>query len=130
MNTSGINGFYPFKLTTDANAVTGNWRALIKVGGATFSKTVKIETVKPNRLKIRLNVGEVIDASRGSFSSSLSSQWLHGAPAANLKATVEMTLSYLGNPFKGYEAYSFNNPANKFNSDTYTIFDGRLDLWR
>lgn len=127
VNTSGINGFYPFKLTTDANAVTGNWRALIKVGGATFSKTVKIETVKPNRLKIRLNVGEVIDASRGSFSSSLSSQWLHGAPAANLKATVEMTLSYLGNPFKGYEAYSFNNPANKFNSDTYTIFDGRLD---
>lgn len=127
VNTSGINGFYPFKLVTDANAVTGNWRALIKVGGATFSKTVKIETVKPNRLKIRLNIGEVIDASRGSFLGNLSSQWLHGAPASNLKASVEMTLSYLANPFKGYETYSFNNPVNKFNSDTYTIFDGRLD---
>ncbi|SHE38159.1 alpha-2-macroglobulin family protein [Dysgonomonas macrotermitis] len=127
VNTNGINGFYPFKLATDANAVTGNWRAVIKVGGATFSKTVKIETVKPNRLKIRLNVGEVLDASRGSFSSGLSSQWLHGAPASNLKATVEMSLSYLSNPFKGYESYSFNNPVNKFNSDTYTIFEGRLD---
>lgn len=127
VNTSGVNGFYPFKLKTDANAVTGNWRSIIKVGGATFSKTIKIETVKPNRLKIRLALDEVLDASRGSFTTSLSSQWLHGAPATNLKATVEMNLSAVNNPFKGYEEYSFNNPINYFNTDKYTIFDSRLD---
>lgn len=127
VNTSGTDSFYPFKLTTDPNAVTGNWRAVIKVGGASFSKTIRIETVKPNRLKVRLNVGSILDASRGSFSSTLSSQWLHGAPASNLKAKVEMTLSSVSTPFKGYEAYSFNNPASNFYSDTYTIFDGRLD---
>ncbi len=127
VNTSGVDGFYAFKLATDPGAITGNWRADIKVGGATFSKTLRIETVKPNRLKVRLNVGELIDASNGVLNSNLSSQWLHGAPAANLKASVEMTLSLADNPFKGYEAYSFNNPTSNFTSDTYTIYDGRLD---
>lgn len=127
VNTSGKDGFYTFKLATDPGAITGNWRAAIKVGGATFSKTIRIETVKPNRLKVRLNVGELIDASKGVLNTTLSSQWLHGAAASNLKASVEMTLSLAGNPFKGYEAYSFNNPASNFTTDTYTIYEGRLD---
>lgn len=127
VNTTGDNGFYPFKLATDANAITGNWRSVIKVGGASFYKTIKIETVKPNRLKVRLNVGEMIDASTSRANMTISSQWLHGAPAANLKAKVEMTLSKANNPFKGYDAYSFNNPASNFYSDTYTLFDGQLN---
>lgn len=127
MSTKGIDGFYSFRMATDPSAITGNWQSQIKVGGATFSKTLKIETVKPNRLKIRLNAGNMIDANRGSFAGSLSSQWLHGAPASNLAAKVEMTLSAAPNPFAGYTKYSFNNPASNFTSDTYTIFDGRLD---
>ncbi|MDU1889723.1 MAG: MG2 domain-containing protein [Dysgonomonas sp.] len=126
-STTGKDGFYPFRMATDPNAITGNWQARVKVGGVTFSKTLKIETVKPNRLKIRLNMGEMINAGSGSFTGSLSSQWLHGAPASNLKAKVEMTLSRAGNPFKGYEKYTFNNPASNFSSDTYTVFDGQLD---
>ncbi|MFT3993431.1 MAG: MG2 domain-containing protein [Dysgonomonas sp.] len=127
MSTSGKDGFYAFRMATDPSAITGNWQAQIKVGGATFSKTLKVETVKPNRLKIRLDAGKLINASLGSFSASLSSQWLHGATASNLAAKVEMTLSTAGNPFEGYTQYSFNNPATNFASDTYTIFDGRLD---
>ncbi|MFV0469367.1 MAG: alpha-2-macroglobulin family protein [Dysgonomonas sp.] len=127
VQTSSVGGFYPFKLATDPSAQTGNWSAVIKVGGTSFRKTIKIETIKPNRLKVRLNVGEFLDASKNSIVTSLSSQWLHGAPASNLKANVEMTLSTASNPFKGYESYSFNNPTNKFSTDTYTIFDGRLD---
>lgn len=126
-STAGKDGFYPFRMATDASAITGNWQARVKVGGVTFFKTLKIETVKPNRLKIRLDVGDMIDAGAGSFTGALSSQWLHGAPAANLAAKVEMTLSTAGVPFNGYEQYSFNNPTSSFSSDTYTIFDGRLD---
>lgn len=127
MATSGKEGFYIFPMSTAPDAITGNWQARVKVGGATFSKTIKIETIKPNRLKIRLNIGDMINASSGSFTGTLSSQWLHGAPAANLKANVEMKLSSASNPFKGYERYSFKNPASNFVSDTYTIFDGQLD---
>ncbi|WP_029903620.1 alpha-2-macroglobulin [Prevotella sp. 10(H)] len=127
VSTSGKYGFYPFRMATDASAITGNWQARVKVGGVTFYKTLKIETVKPNRLKVRLDAGEMIDAGSGTFSAELSSQWLHGAPAANLAAKVEMTLSSVGTPFKGYENYAFNNPASNFSSDTYTVFDGKLD---
>ncbi|MDR2955703.1 MAG: hypothetical protein LBV43_11530 [Prevotella sp.] len=127
VSTSGKDGFYAFRMTTDPDAITGNWQARVKVGSVTFYKTLKIETVKPNRLKIRLNVGDMIKAGSGSFSGSLSSQWLHGVPASNLAAKVEMTLSKVSVPFKGYEKYDFNNPATNFSSDTYTIFDGKLD---
>src|SRR5690606_3749879 len=50
--TSGLNGFYAFKTQTDPDAPTGNYVAEVKVGGASFTKTLKIETVRPNRLKI------------------------------------------------------------------------------
>ncbi len=127
VQNSSVDGFYSFRLSTDPNAPTGNWSTVIRVGGATFRKTLKIETIKPNRLKVRLNMGDLIDASKGSFPMSLSSQWLHGAAASNLKSNVEMTLRTVSNPFKGYESYTFNNPANKFSADTYTIYDGKLD---
>ena len=127
VSTSGKDGFYTFRIATDPSAITGNWQARVKVGGVTFSKTLKIETVKPNRLKVRLDAGEMIDAGSGSFTAGLSSQWLHGAPASGLKAKVEMTLSKASTPFAGYEKYTFNNPASNFTSDTYTVFDGSLD---
>lgn len=127
ITTTNVDGFYTFKTATNPSDETGNWQSVIKVGGASFTKNLRIETVKPNRLKIRLNAGDLIEASRGTFNGSISSQWLHGAPAANLKAKVEMSLSPVEKPFKGYDKYSFNNPATNFVSDSYTLFDSRLD---
>ncbi len=47
-----------FHTATDADAPTGSWLAKVKAGGATFTKNIRIETVKPNRLKVRLDFGE------------------------------------------------------------------------
>lgn len=127
MSTNGIDGFYAFRMATDPDAITGAWRAEVSVGGATFSKALNIETVKPNRLKIRFDAGKRIDASQGSITGSLSSQWLHGAPASGLAASVEAKLTMVQVPFKEYAKYSFNNPATNFYSETYNLFDGRLD---
>ena len=121
------DGFYPFRMATSEDALTGNWMANIKVGGVEFSQRIRIETVKPNRLKVRLKTGDMVMANQGRFTGTISSQWLHGAPAANLKAKVEMTLSKASIPFEGYEGYTFNNPITSFSSDTYDIFDGTLD---
>ena len=52
--TVGLNGFYNFTTTTEKSSPTGNWTARIKVGGAWFTKNIKIETIMPNRLKIKL----------------------------------------------------------------------------
>lgn len=127
LSAGGQNGFYTFRMATDPDDITGYWRAQVKVGGATFNKSLRIETVKPNRLKVRLDAGKMIDASEGKLHATLSSQWLHGAPASNLKANVEMRLISVYNPFSNYSDYSFKNPASNFYSDTYTLFDGVLD---
>lgn len=124
---TGTNGFYPFRMATNEDAITGAWRANIKIGGVDFSQRVRIETVKPNRLKVRLNMDDIVEASSRSFTATLSSQWLHGAPASNLKSKVEMTLSKASTPFEGYQGYVFNNPASTFSGDTYDLFEGRLD---
>jgi uncharacterized protein YfaS (alpha-2-macroglobulin family) len=55
VRTHSINGFYDFRTSTESSDKTGNWRAQVTVGGSVFSKIVKVETVKPNRLKIKLD---------------------------------------------------------------------------
>jgi len=44
---------YQFKVATRASDPTGNWEAKVSIGGVHFYKSLKIETIKPNRLKIK-----------------------------------------------------------------------------
>ena len=126
--TKGINGFYAYHVPTKDDDPTGLWNAYVKVGGTSFHKPVRIETIKPNRLKINLKLpSERIDASKGTISATLTSSWLTGVAAHNLKTKVEMTLSKTQTKFKGYENYIFNNPATDFSSDKLEIADGNLD---
>ncbi|MDD4727426.1 MAG: alpha-2-macroglobulin family protein, partial [Dysgonamonadaceae bacterium] len=99
----------------------------IKVGGTSFYQPLRIESIKPNRLKVRLETDSVFDASKGAFSGTLNAQWLHGAPASNLKAEVNLSLSKSDMPFKNYENYEFNNPLSQFNTNQYKLFEGNLN---
>ncbi len=127
IKTNGENGFYTFRFATPSAAETGVWQAYVKVGGTRFYKPIRIETIKPNRLKVRLDTDSIIHAASGVISGTLASQWLHGAPASNLKADVELTLSRTEAPFKGYAGYTFNNPVVNFESNRTTIFQGILN---
>ena len=49
VSSKAAMGVYRFDFVTDSEAPTGDWMATAKVGGATFNKSVKIETIKPNR---------------------------------------------------------------------------------
>ncbi len=128
VSTNGVNGLYAFNIPTKQEDPTGLWNAYVKVGGATFHKSLRIETIKPNRLKINLDFkGSRIDAFKGDVDASLNSAWLTGAIARNLKAKVEMTLNKTNTQFKGYEKYIFNNPATNFTTDQLELFDGILN---
>ncbi len=128
ISTEGLNGFYRFDIPTRMDDPTGLWSAYIKIGGNTFHKSLRIETVKPNRLKVNLEIpSSIIDASSGSIDATLTSNWLTGATARNLKAKVEMTFSKVNVPFKGYESYVFNNPGSRLYSENIEIFDGALN---
>ena len=124
--TSGLNGVYDFRTATEGDAPTGNWLAKVSVGGSSFTKTIKIETVKPNRLKINIDFGTEV-LKRGPAAGTLNALWLHGAVARNLKADIEMDLSSTTTSFKDHQDYTFDDPAKSFESEEELVFEGRLD---
>lgn len=124
--TSSENGFYHFPVTTRPDDPTGNWYARVQAGGAVFEQRIKVEAVKPNRLKIDLALpSTIVPGPRQT--ASLSSSWLHGAPAPNLKTVVEAELFTIKTTFKGFEKFSFDNPGAVFTPSSQVIFDGRLN---
>jgi len=127
-STSGLNGVYAFPIPTHADDPTGLWNAYVKVGGATFHKSLRIETIKPNRLKINIEIpGNKLVSTVNQTPITVRSAWLTGATAQNLKTKVEMTLSRTNTQFAGYERYIFNNPASEFTTSTLDVFEGTLN---
>lgn len=126
--TEGLNGYYVFRTATDPSAPTGNWMAKVNVGGASFEKRLKIETIMPNRLKINLDFGtRKVLGILGDDPVTLSSSWLFGAPARNLKAKVDATLSQQTTKFDGYADYLFDDPTATYSSQVTSVFDGKLN---
>jgi len=126
IRTTSLNGMYDFRAATEGDAPTGNWLAKIIVGGSRFSKTIRIETVKPNRLKINIDFEKDV-LSKGSNIGTLNAKWLHGAIAKKLKADIEMNLTSTRTSFKDYNDYVFDDPSKSFEADEQMIYDGQLD---
>jgi uncharacterized protein YfaS (alpha-2-macroglobulin family) len=128
VRSSSENGFYDFHTATASDAPTGNWKAKVKVGGTEFTETIKIETVKPNRLKINLDFGvDKITAGNNNISGDLEVKWLHGAPGKNLRATFEVLLAKAETKFAKYPEYVFDDPTRDFHSETQPVFDDVTD---
>lgn len=122
-----LNNVYYFPITTAPTAPTGNWNATISVGGASFSKTLKVETIKPNRLKVNLDfVDDIIPAS-GTLEGTARVNWLHGAPARNLKIKTDVTIRSSNSGFKTFPNYNFFDPVRSFNEVDLTVLDGQLN---
>lgn len=124
------NHVYSHTFKTSMDDVTGNWQINVKVGGAQFSHTVKVETVKPNRLKINAEFGDddsdILNIS-DNIEGKLKVTWLHGAIADHLKADVRVKVTSKYTAFKDYPSYYFGNESRYFSGDETTIFDGTLD---
>lgn len=128
VKTLNTNGFYTFPVATSAEAPTGNYRAVVAVGGAKFEKNLKIETVMPNRLKIKIDFGkEAITAEDGEINGNMSATWLHGAIADGLEADVNVKLTSVPTKFSTYTDYNFDDPVRYFSPESYQVFSGQLD---
>lgn len=128
VQSQSIEGIYSFTMSTDKDAPTGNWQAKVKIGGAEFSKTLKIETVKPNRLKIKLDFGrDRISVLDKEIAGDLHVQWLHGAKAKNLKAAFEVQLAAAKTSFEGYNGFSFDDASKEYYGESQEVFEGRVD---
>lgn len=125
---SPLNGFYHYKLKTQDSSPTGNWRAVIKYGNQYFDKLIPVEAIVPNRLKIDLGLPDrklTKEDDKSDF--TLSSQWLNGATASDLKADIKMRASKATTRIAGFDAYIFDDPTRELGNTQRTIFEGKLD---
>lgn len=123
----GVGGFYAFRTRTAGDAPTGNYTARVRVGGTTFEEQLKVEMVRPNRLKIAVDFHTDMIKAQDEVEGKLSSTWLHGAIARNLKADVAVTLQPRGTRFARFADYAFDDPVRRFEPESQTLFEGNLD---
>jgi uncharacterized protein YfaS (alpha-2-macroglobulin family) len=114
-------------MPTEPDAPTGAWNVNVNVGGVTFTKRLRIETIKPNRLKISLTMppkkllrGEPLDA-------AMHVEWLQGATARNLKYDIQGTFISTPTTFSGYKKFYFDDPSKIFNSEESKVISGVTD---
>ena len=118
---------YPFYFKTNPDDPTGNWQLVLKVGAVQFSKTIRIETVKPNRLKVEVKFNDELLSAQKTTGGSITSKWLHGSPAKGLKAKVDVSFSTYAPSFKNYKAFDFSTPYNNYYGEQTTVFENTLN---
>jgi len=118
---------FKFVVTTQASAPTGNWEAMVSVGGAHFYKSIKIETIKPNRLKIKNGFEGKTLSANAKTTGNLQVLWLHGAIAKGLKVEMQAKFIKQKTDFKGYLNYIFDDPAQNFSTEEVNIYSGVTD---
>jgi len=122
-----ISNHYKFIMPTSQDAETGNWEAVVQVGGATFRKSIFIETIKPNRLKIKTTFISKILKAKTKNTGKINVNWLHGAIAKDLKVDVSVKYHKIQTVFKGFEKFIFDDPARTFSSEEAVVFEGRTN---
>ncbi|WP_121665969.1 alpha-2-macroglobulin family protein [Mesonia aquimarina] len=120
------NGMYYFPIATQKNDPTGNWTATVNIGGARFTKYLKVATVKPNRLKIKLDFDQEILKANQPISGNITSKWLHGAPARNLRTEVDVKLTPAASAFQEFKDYNFTDPVRDFETVEMKLVDKKL----
>lgn len=126
VNTKPVNDIYCFAVPTNVSDETGLWTARFKVGTSTITKYIRVETVKPNRLEIKLDLPEVVSLSRNER-ISLISKWLNGMKAGNLKTEVDLKLRESETSFKSFANYSFVNETAEFEPQEIALLSGQLN---
>jgi len=127
VKTANLNGFYTFILKTAPSSPTGNWTVKMQVGGSTFARNLRIETVKPNRMKINLTFPITVLRKGVSENGKLQVNWLHGAPASNTTVKIEASAAPGKTEFAAFKGYVFDDPSKKIAAQDITVYNGKTD---
>jgi uncharacterized protein YfaS (alpha-2-macroglobulin family) len=124
---SGPNGHVYFPIETSQSDPTGNWLAELQVADEKFTKVLRIEMAKPNRLKVEVEVPEKIPPGEESLEGTITCRYLFGAPGANLEATVKVALAPRDFRADDYRDFIFTSPLRKLDPRTQEAFAGKLN---
>jgi uncharacterized protein YfaS (alpha-2-macroglobulin family) len=125
---NGRDGFYSFRLQTREDALTGNWRASFQVGSRVFTHPLKIETIVPYRLKLKLDPDKAyLTQTDREIGLNLKSMYLMGNPSPGLAASIRIELGHLPKKSSKFPTFSFGNEAVFYKSVSAKVFEGKLD---
>jgi len=127
VQTGGRLGVYSFVMPTDADVPTGAWMAKVDVGGVSFEKRLRIEAIKPNRLKIDLPIPSAPLLRGETTEVPMHVEWLQGATARNLKYDIQGTFVSSPTRFANYAAFTFDDPSKTFGSEESNLISGTTD---
>lgn len=119
-------GLYVFRFATESDVPTGAWNLQATVGGTHFQKRVRIESIKPNRLKIGLSLPQLLVKGEP-LNGRLHVEWLQGAKARRLKYELQGSFISTQTKFEKYPDYLFDDPGRSFNSEESTLIQGTTD---
>ena len=122
----GLNHLYTFKIPTKDSDLTGKWNATISVGGATFQKNLKIETIKPNRLKINIKTDAKVLSKNNQV--NITAKWLHGAIAKELKVESTLMLKPQKTSFDNFPSFVFDDPSKHFETEETNVLNDKLNI--
>ena len=123
----GSNGHVYFPISTELTDPTGNWLAELTIGDQKFTQVLRIETIKPFRLKIDTDLPEKLMPPNLKIDGFITSKYLFGAPASKLETVVKAQLSKATFVPPDYPDYVFSSPLKTFQERQLTIFKGKLN---
>lgn len=123
------NGLYDCRFFTDINDLTGYWRLEMEYGGKIYFKDIRIETIRPNRLKLDMVfANDKLLKLEDDKSAPVIVKWMHGLPAKELATEVSMLQKSLSNPFgTNYKNYIFDDIRINYQREIGLVKDGKTD---
>lgn len=130
--TLSTEGGADFNFTLPASAATGEYTARVEVPGQTSpvigSCSFAVEDFVPPRIEVSVNAQKKQLTAENSLKVDLSSQYLFGAPGADLKYELGYRASKKAFSPKNFDGYSFGNNEKKFTSESNLRYlTGALD---
>jgi uncharacterized protein YfaS (alpha-2-macroglobulin family) len=122
----GPNGLVHFAIPTETSDPTGDWRAEIEIGGKKVYHTLKIEMVKPNRFKVKIDIPDTVKTSEN-ISGSVNAKYLFGTPASNCDAKLDIVLEPKEFSPPAWKEFIFKNPMFSFSEQKVNALEEALD---
>ena len=121
-----VGSIYSFNCKTNHNDPTGNWLAKVTIGNQVFTERIKIETVKPNRLKIKIDF-KSSDKLSLNETGNIDVKYLNGLAPSGSSVLINLYLKKKTTKFKSYESFVFDDLASNFYNTDQTVFEGKLN---
>ncbi|MBS4058486.1 MAG: hypothetical protein KGZ82_14295 [Bacteroidales bacterium] len=127
-SVNAIDGIFVFKLPTSPESPTGLWLAKITAGSASFDKRIRVETIKPNRLKVKFDFGlSQLSYTDRKQPAELEVSWLHGAKASGIETSLEMTAIPDKIAFNKFNGFVFEDNSRYFYTEQVLMAKGQTD---